>query len=269
MQISVRHELVVPIASGGRTVAHVLLTPLSGPGQTVLGWSIEMPGIETASRFTDAFGNRALLISQPRAEGELTIRATGTVETVDRNGILGRVPGEPVVALYKRRTDLTAPNAEIVEGFAGAKSSGTARLALLHEVMRRVREFHRAAPTDEPPGLQSQRQGTSSEAEPAPEGTDAATFAHAFIGTLRALDLPARYVTGYLADGGRPPALHAWAEAWDDGLGWIGFDPMLGLCPTDRHVRVAAGLDALSTAPIRLVPAADGTISARLEVTAQ
>src|SRR6185312_11686430 len=68
MQISVRHELVVPIASGGRTVAHVLLTPLSGPGQTVLGWSIEMPGIETASRFTDAFGNRALLISQPRAE---------------------------------------------------------------------------------------------------------------------------------------------------------------------------------------------------------
>lgn len=36
-----------------------------------------------------------------------------------------------------------------------------------------------------------------------------------------------------------------------DGLGWIGFDPANGTCPTDRYVRLATGLDAVSAAPIR------------------
>ena len=65
-------------------------------------------------------------------------------------------------------------------------------------------------------------------------------------------------MTGYLAgaeDG--LPAFHAWAEAHDDGLGWIGFDARLQVCPTDRHVRLAAGLDASGTRPVRMVPAGD------------
>jgi transglutaminase-like putative cysteine protease len=80
-------------------------------------------------------------------------------------------------------------------------------------------------------------------------------FAHGFIGALRSFGIPARYVTGYVAgeDGG-PSMFHAWAEAHDDGLGWIAFDPALGYCPTDRHVRVAIGLDAISAAPVRVVP---------------
>jgi transglutaminase-like putative cysteine protease len=81
------------------------------------------------------------------------------------------------------------------------------------------------------------------------------TFAHMFIGAARALDIPARYVTGYLAaDEDHPAAFHAWGEAYDDGLGWIGFDAALGICPTDRHVRLAAGLDARSTMPVRVAP---------------
>jgi transglutaminase-like putative cysteine protease len=65
-------------------------------------------------------------------------------------------------------------------------------------------------------------------------------------------------VTGYLAaEGEEAASFHAWAEAWDDGLGWIGFDPMLGLCPEERHVRVATGLDAVSAAPVRSVPAVE------------
>ncbi|MBN9360590.1 MULTISPECIES: transglutaminase family protein [unclassified Devosia] len=85
----------------------------------------------------------------------------------------------------------------------------------------------------------------------------ASDYAHGFIGAARALEIPARYVTGYLhGSDSEQPALHAWAEAWDDGLGWIGFDAMLLLCPTDRHVRVAVGLDATSTMPVRSIPVA-------------
>ena len=53
------------------------------------------------------------------------------------------------------------------------------------------------------------------------------------------------------------PAFHAWAEAYDEGLGWIGFDARLQICPADRHVRLAAGLDASGTRPVRMVPAGD------------
>ena len=69
-----------------------------------------------------------------------------------------------------------------------------------------------------------------------------------------ALDIPARYVGGYFrradtsaeADTG-----HAWAEAYVPDLGWVGFDPSNGCCPTDAHVRVAIGLDSLGAAPVR------------------
>ena len=44
---------------------------------------------------------------------------------------------------------------------------------------------------------------------------------------------------------------HAWAEADVEGLGWVGFDPANGICPTEGHVRVAVGLDYLGAAPVR------------------
>jgi hypothetical protein len=43
---------------------------------------------------------------------------------------------------------------------------------------------------------------------------------------------------------------------------------MLQLCPTDRHVRLAAGLDGLAATPLRAVPAGDGTKQVSLSVTA-
>jgi len=46
-------------------------------------------------------------------------------------------------------------------------------------------------------------------------------------------------------------AAHAWAEAWVEGLGWVGFDPANGICATERYVRVATGLDYLGAAPVR------------------
>jgi len=44
---------------------------------------------------------------------------------------------------------------------------------------------------------------------------------------------------------------HNWAEAHVPGLGWVGFDPSLGVCVTEAHVRVAIGLDYLGAAPTR------------------
>ena len=43
---------------------------------------------------------------------------------------------------------------------------------------------------------------------------------------------------------------HAWAEAHVDALGWVGFDVSNRMCPDERYVRVATGLDAREAAPV-------------------
>lgn len=108
MQISIRHELSLNLGTGNaRALQHLLLSALSGPTQKVKAWKIEMPGIESAARFTDAFGNQAHLISQVKPEGDISIVVTGEVETIDRHGVVGRMTGDPVPALFKRITPLT------------------------------------------------------------------------------------------------------------------------------------------------------------------
>lgn len=275
MKIAIRHQLSFPVGtSSAHAVQHLLLTPQTGPTQTVKDWKIDMPGFDTAARMTDAFGNRAYLVSQTRPEDDLVVTVTGTVETVDRNGMLGRLGGEPVVALYKRVTELTPGDPAIVAPVKAGWTVSDGRIALLHSLMGRIGELYSFGDEDEAEDedvapeemeasgaqTQTQSQGGGGEDEPADEAekrtpADAAAFAHMFIGAARALDIPARYVTGYLAaDDDHPAAFHAWAEAYDDGLGWIGFDAALGICPTDRHVRLAAGLDARSTMPVRVAP---------------
>jgi transglutaminase-like putative cysteine protease len=65
-------------------------------------------------------------------------------------------------------------------------------------------------------------------------------FATAFVVVMRALDVPARVVTGYqgsdpdVADGYlvvRQSNAHAWAEFWQPGEGWVRADPTAAVAP--------------------------------------
>ena len=273
MQISVQHQISVALGEGvGRAVQHLLLTPQSGPAQTVREWRVEVEGLDDPHGFMDAYGNRALLASQSRPPAELVISVSGVVETHDRHGVLGRIAGEPVPALFRRATPLAKPIGAIVSRLRALPRSGPDRIPFLHALMGRVGEVLAPAEaiqsqSQEMDGQsQSQSQGSASGSRPSGSAAD---HAHAFIGAARALEIPARYVSGYLYEDDAPAAgPHGWAEAWDDGLGWIGFDPLLAICPTDRHVRVATGLDALSAVPVRSVPVIGSPADLTLVVSA-
>jgi transglutaminase-like putative cysteine protease len=77
---------------------------------------------------------------------------------------------------------------------------------------------------------------------------------HILIAAARSIGIPTRYISGHFhRDDGviDQDAGHAWAEAFVPDLGWVAFDATNGICATDAHVRVAAGLDYLGAAPVR------------------
>ena len=67
-------------------------------------------------------------------------------------------------------------------------------------------------------------------------------FAHVAITMCRALNIPARFVVGYVEFEEPPPDFHAIFEVFLGG-NWILFDPT-GLAPVEDVVRIASGADA-------------------------
>ena len=89
-----------------------------------------------------------------------------------------------------------------------------------------------------------------------------------FISAGRLIDVPMRYVGGYLRmdDRERQEAGHGWAEAHVPGLGWVGFDIANQICPDERYIRVATGCDYGEAAPITGIDVGAGDTRLDVEV---
>ncbi len=219
------------------------LTPLSQPGQTVISWETSVEGAKMEVGYDDHFGNRVNLVSVNGDQTFIRVVASGEVETEDKAGVYGVHQAYAPLWLYLRETPLTKM-AKPIRNLAKAMDGDT-DLARMHALMGKIHELveYRQGET-----------GTETTAEQAllQKSGVCQDHAHIMIAAARTLGLPARYVSGYLMMQDQPEqtASHAWAEVHLNGLGWVGFDAANKMCPDDRYVRIACGLDYRDAAPI-------------------
>ena len=245
MRVSIGHVSRYTYGDPARySIQTLRLTPPSFAGQRVIEWNIAAPGIETATKFRDGFGNIVHLVTYAGDHSESLIIAKGVVETEDRSGVVQGLTEAVPLRVYLRETVLTTAGAAIRDL---AQSAGQAQgVERFHRLMQVVRDR-----VDFQTGVTSAY--TSAEQALASGHGVCQDHAHIFIAAARSLGVPARYVNGYFVSGTSEPseAHHAWAEVYIAGLGWVGFDPANRICPTELYVRLATGLDSASAAPIR------------------
>ncbi|EGD57521.1 transglutaminase-like protein [Novosphingobium nitrogenifigens DSM 19370] len=248
MRLAIDHvttyRFAQPITQG---MQRLRLTPVTGKGQSVVEWAIDLVGARAEAGYDDENGNRVTLVAITPGVEEVTIRAHGVVDTTDEAGVVGRHVGYLPLWHFTRETELTkvGPKIEaLIEALADRTTSD--RLATLHALTALIRDAvaYETGHTDV---------ATSAEAVLAAGHGVCQDHAHVFIASARALGIPARYVSGYLLmdDRVEQDAGHGWAEAFVEGLGWVGFDVANAVCPDARYVRVATGRDYVEAAPVK------------------
>ncbi|MAM94833.1 transglutaminase family protein [Parvibaculum sp.] len=267
MLIRIRQETIYRYAASANYSMQILRAqPQDSDTQQVLSWRLSVRPQSRVTTGRDAYENTLQTLYIDHPHGDITLTIEGEVETRDRGGVVSGTSEPFPPAFFLRQTDLTMPDEAIRALAAGAKArSDGAPLDFAHRLMDAVRDAvdYRIGETH----------AATTAAEALSHGYGVCQdHTHVFCSAARAGGLPARYVSGYLWDDvdTEYEASHAWAEAYIEGLGWVGFDVANRVCPTDAHVRVACGLDYLEAAPVRGLRRGGGdeTMEVRLRVDA-
>ncbi len=206
-------------------------------------------------RHEDAFGNITHVFTADGPLDELTVEVDGEVETQNTDGVVrGTVERFPP-SLFLRDTALTQADSAIRD-FAAKNSRrkrrrGARRAARLagssvrrHRLGQRDRRRRRRTSADNAAEAFARKQRRD-----CPRiwriSSSAPRTASAFRPAMSAA------ISADAGESADADTSHAWAEAYVPDLGWVGFDPSDGACPTDAHVRVAIGLDSLGAAAVR------------------
>lgn len=234
------------------------MLPGTTDSQFVLSSSLDIAPSTSVNAYVDYFGTRVSAFDVLSPHSELNITARSLVEvrprpiehadiTWDRLAVEAARSIDTVEQLVQ--TNRTAPHPEVVElaQAIAARHEQPSRAA--HEIATTIGDT-----VEYMHGITSVL-STAKESWEARKGV-CQDIAHITIGALRAVGIPARYVSGYLHP--RPDAVigeavtgesHAWVE-WFSG-DWWGFDPTNNIEIGDRHVLVGRGRDYNDVPPLR------------------
>jgi transglutaminase-like putative cysteine protease len=285
MNYRVRHITTYAYAEPVDLAAHMLhLLPRALPQQSVAGATLESaPAAARSVRGTDHFGNDVawLFLDLPHAAFQVSLTASVAVEfpappasdaTSAWEEVAARARAAGPDAWQAAEFVFPSPMAPADEG-AGRYAAlsfpaGRPVLKGLLDLTARIRNdfaFRPGVTTIATPVEQvlAQRAGVCQD------------FSHVMIAGLRALGLPARYVSGYIRT--RPPPgqaarrgvdqSHAWVGAWlGPAHGWVDLDPTNDLVVRDEHVVLGWGRDYGDVSPVRGVILGGGTHSLTVSV---
>lgn len=232
------------------------LTPESSNRQTTLRSKVEIEPSATAYAYRDYWGSTVTAFDLHSPHTELVVTGTSTVEAGPDLGGHDRVGWGALGARGVREqfgellgpTPLTAMDDDVVAaardavGDAHPHEAGRLVCRFVNESM----EYLSGSTNVKTNAMQAwdKRKGVCQD------------ISHVTVGLLRALGLPARYVSGYLHP--RPGAAigeavtgesHAWVEWWDGG--WNGFDPTNSVEIGARHVTLGRGRDYGDVPPFK------------------
>ena len=265
---ALRHVTTYRYAEEVDLATHLLhLTPREVPGQAVRGASLQvMPRPALRTEGTDHFGNGVSWLSIERSHEALEVVLEAEVEvgfappppadaTPPWEAVRDAASGHEGHAAAEFALPSQHAPADPAAGAYVAPSFGPGRpvLAGLLELNARIRRdfaFKPGVTTVSTPVGQvlALRAGVCQD------------FAHLMIAGLRALDLPARYCSGYVRT--RPPPgqkrrqgadqSHAWVGCWlGPGFGWVDLDPTNDLVVRDEHVLLGWGRDYADISPVQ------------------
>ena len=270
MKYRVRHATTYRYGKPVDLASHMLhLAPRALSHQAVLHTRIvATPEPARRSARADHFGNGVtwLFLDRPHELFEVTLEASVDVLFPRPPEASATPPWEQVTAAARQAGPLAWQAAEFVfdspmapaeagaGGYAAASfPPGRPVLTGLLDLMGRIRKdfaFRSGVTTISTPVARvlAQRAGVCQD------------FSHLMIAGLRALGLPARYVSGYLRTKPPPGAptrrgadqSHAWVGCWLGPVhGWIDLDPTNDLVVRDEHVVLAWGRDYGDISPVR------------------
>lgn len=246
MRLSIDHRTTYRFTAPQIRVVQLLrLTPGNSHDQTVASWRIDIDCDARLRPAHDGFGNIATMLYAEGPVDSIELAVKGEVLTSHSDGVVhgGAEPLPPLVFL--RATDATPRDPAII-GWAATVAGAGDTLGRLRRVNAALHErfgFDAGRPA---PGLDAAAAWRR-------QRVTARDLAQIMLVAVRSLGVPARFVSGYrLAErcGDHRPAPHAWIEAHVERVGWVGFDPCVGVSPREDYVRVAAALDAAGAAPV-------------------
>ncbi len=243
-----------------RVIQALRMRPVDTDHQTVVDWRFDVDCDARLKRHEDGFGNEVTMIYIAGPVEEVELVVTGEVLTNgSATGVVEGAPEPLPPELFLRSTARTAPSAAIRDF---AKDILVApSIECLHELNLAIGKRLQRIPG------KAEDNRAAAEAFDSSEAT-VREMASVMVAAARSAEMPARFVSGYRAEGQEEHAasLHAWAEIHVSGLGWVGFDPARGISPDDCYVRVAAGLDDSDTAPVSGSRAGSGDETLDVEV---
>ncbi|RYG35293.1 MAG: transglutaminase family protein [Burkholderiales bacterium] len=265
MRLSIEHSTRYEFSQAAiHGLQRFRLTPKNTHGQEIVAWDMALEGANFEVEYDDHHFNRTTLVSLKSGARVVSVTCSGVIDTADKAGIIGQHSGHMPLWTFLRPTALTRAGLKIRALVAHVDADRGNKLDFLHALSEAVRgavEYQTGA-TD-----------VNTTAEQALAGAQGVCQdqAHVFISAGRLIDVPMRYVSGYLMMNDRieQDAGHGWVEAHLEGLGWVGFDVSNGISPDERYVRVATGRDYREAAPVTGMAVGAGTVELRVELSVE